>query len=121
MNKQLIYAALLFAIVILVVTGRLYQLNKTNFDIDILGNQLAPIKKLLPSDASVGFYTNRPSAMFIETEYIMAPLVLQNRLDCDTILTIRDTTIKTYDFRGYKAICTTKQGVLIVSLMIKNK
>ncbi|WP_299582682.1 hypothetical protein [Mucilaginibacter sp.] len=99
---------------------KIYQLNKIEFDIDILDKQLTPLQIYIKPNSAIGFYTNiSNSVLFIEMQYIMAPLNIQNKITPDTLLLIQFPNEKIKTFDHYRTIIQNQQNGKIVSLITK--
>jgi len=104
------------------VVLKIYQLNKTDFDIDVLQRQLTPLQNYIKPNCVVGFYTNtNNSALFVEMQYIMAPQVISNKTTADTLLLIQFTGNKIKRFDGYRIIAQNGDHGKQVSLVTKTK
>ena len=64
------------------VIFKIYQLNKTDFDLDILGKQLKAIKSYIKPNCTIGFYDNTSDpTLLVELQYEVAPTCYQQQLN----------------------------------------
>lgn len=121
MTKTVSWIKIILLVAIpLMVIAKIYLLNKTDFDIDTLGKQLAPVQKYIQPNCAVGFYDNTSDpALFVELQYITAPRVISNSLTPDTLLLIQFNSkpIKTFDH--YRVIAFSHDNGRQVSLITK--
>jgi len=115
-------APVLIIATILMVILKLYQLNKIDFDIDILAKQLAPLPKYIKPNSTIGLYTNNSDPqLFMEVQYIMAPQIVSNTSVPDTILLIQNKAGLVKTFEHYRTIIQNQDNGRIVSLITKDK
>lgn len=115
-------APVLIIATLLMVIFKLYQLNKIDFDIDVLTKQLAPLPKYIRPNSTIGLYTdsNDPQ-LFMEIQYIMAPQIISGTPAADTILLIQGKAGLAKTFEHYRTIVQNQDNGRIVSLITKIK
>ena len=110
---------LLIAIPLMVIL-KIYWLNKTDFDIDVLDRQLKPLQTYIKPNSAIGYYTNiNNSVLFMEMQYIMAPRNIQEKITPDTLLLIQFTNEKIKTFEHYRTIVQNHQDGRTVSLITR--
>ena len=110
---------LLIAIPLMVIL-KIYWLNKTEFDMDVLDKQLKPLRIYIKPNSAIGYYTNiNNSVLFMEMQYLMAPLDIRNKITTDTLLLIQFPNEKIKTFEHYRTIIQNQQDGRIVSLITK--
>jgi len=121
MNKTTTYIKIiLMAAVPLMVIAKIYQLNKTDFDMDLLAKQLAPLQSHVKPNCSIGFYSNsNDPAFFVEMQYVMAPQVISNKTTPDTLLVIQFNNKPLKTFPKYRVIAQNQDNGRQVSLITK--
>ena len=115
------YTKIIFWVTIpLMVILKVYWLNKIDFDIDVLDKQLRPLQTYVKPKSAIGYYTNINNAeLFMEMQYIMAPLNIQNKTTPDTLLLIQFSSEKIKTFEHYRTIIQNRQDGRIVSLITR--
>jgi hypothetical protein len=99
---------------------KLYQVNRISFDIDLLANQLAPVKKDITLNSSIGFYTNYGNSdMYIKTQYLLAPCVVLNKLTPDTLLILQNKADTVKQFNNYRTISQNQNGTVSIITKVK--
>ena len=95
-----------------------YQLTRISFALDDLNTQLADVKKIIHPGATIGYYSaNNSSSSFVETSFAMAPAILMNNINRDTILVIGSkTTVQNY-FGRYRLLTRKESGNTVTSLI----
>jgi hypothetical protein len=124
MNKRwsLIVSSVFVVLSALIIIFRLHQLNNVKSKIDVLADQLIPIKKLISYSSSIGYYDNQSySAVFFDAQFIMAPIVLVRTQRTETLLVIQDRKSMMMKFPDYKVIASNTKGDINVSLLKLNK
>jgi hypothetical protein len=113
---------LLPLICVIILFFRLYRSDSINFDIDVLAKGLIPVKTRLKQVKTMGFYTNANDYQIYEsTRYIIAPCLLLNQPDLDTILMIRDNKSALKQLPHYKVIVQNADADKTFSVLIKTK
>ena len=122
LTKLKYMAPVLIIATLLMVVFKLYQLNKTDFDIDVLTKQLAPLPKYIKPNSTIGFYiNNNDPQLFMEIQYVMAPQIISNTVVPDTILLIQSKSGVVKPFEHYRTIIQNQDNGRIVSLITKGK
>ena len=112
----------LLASIIILLVFKLYNLNNINFDIDLLDKQLTPIKKYIKPNSSIGFYSTAGyGGLYMAIEYVMAPDIIINNLNLDTLLVIKKKGSILQHLEHYHPIIQNEDGDRSVSLMTKIK
>lgn len=113
---------ILWVTIPLMIVFKIYQLKKTEFDIDVLSKQLRPLQIFIKPNTTIGFYTStNDPVLFVEMQYIMAPQNIQNKITPDTLLLIQFPNEKIKAFDHYRTIIQNQQNGRIVSLITKLK
>jgi hypothetical protein len=74
----------------LLLVIRVYNLKRTNFDIDNLAAQLARFSKYLKPYGKIGFVDNTQGAVSVmAVQYILVPHIIVNNLSPDTLLLVQ--------------------------------
>ncbi|MCO5948748.1 hypothetical protein [Mucilaginibacter flavidus] len=122
MNKTITYTKIiLMAAIPLMVIAKIYQLNKTDFDMDLLAKQLTPLQSHIKPNCTVGFYNNsNDPALFVEMQYVMAPQVISNKITPDTLLVIQFNNKPLNTFTNYRVIAHNQDNSRQISLITKN-
>ncbi|WP_295795013.1 hypothetical protein [Mucilaginibacter sp.] len=104
----------------LMVIAKIYQLNKTDFDMDLLAKQLTPLQSHIKPNCSIGFYNNsNDPALFVEMQYVMAPQVISNKITPDTLLVIQFNNKPLTTFSNYRVVAQSQDNGRQVSLITK--
>ena len=121
MNKTITYIKIiLMAAVPLMLIAKIYQLNKTDFDMDLLAKQLTPLQSHIKPNCSIGFYNNsNDPALFVEMQYVMAPQVISNKITPDTLLVIQFNNKPFKTFPDYRVIAQNQDNGRQISLITK--
>ena len=115
---------ILLTFIIILIGAKYYHLTKKEYTpIDAMSTNLAPFKKLLPINYSIGFYSNglTDSAKIIYSYavFVLHPVTIKFG-KADTMLTVVDKRYTATDFKGYKIILKKEDDHFIYAL-IKNK
>ncbi len=121
MKKTIVYARITLLITIpLMVIIKINQLNKIDFDLDLLGRQLIPLQSYIKPNCPIGFYTNsKNSTLFVEMQYLMAPQAINDNITPDTLLLIQFNSQPTKKFDHYRIIAQNKDKEREVALITK--
>lgn len=112
---------ILLAAIPLMVIAKIYQLNKTDFDIDTLDKQLSPIRSYIKPNCRVGFYQNTDDpTLLVELQYVTAPRIISNSLSPDTLLLIQFTNKPVKTFDHYRVITQNQDNGREISLITKS-
>ena len=105
----------------LMVIAKIYLLDKTDFDIDTLYKQIAPVQKYIKPNCAIGFYDNTSDpTLLVELQYVAAPHIISNSLIPDTLLLIQFDNKPIKTFEHYRVIVQNQDNGRQVSLITKN-
>jgi|GEM_PF-2929292 len=121
MNKTTTYIKIVLMVAVpLMLIAKIYQLNKTDFDMDLLAKQLAPLQSRIKPNCPIGFYNNsNDPALFVEMQYVMAPQVISNKITPDTLLVIQFNNKPFKTFPDYRVIAQNQDNGRQISLITK--
>lgn len=122
-NKSIKYINFFLAGSIILMLGfKVYHIRKIIFDIDLLKQQLKPIRAHIKPGSTIGFdITTRYAASFMVMQYVMAPKTLILNSSPDSVIIIKNKTDSLFDVKHYHVIVQSIAGDREISLIKKDK
>jgi hypothetical protein len=116
---------ILLSFILILVGAKYYHLTKKGYTpIDSMSANLAPFKKILPINSSIGFYNNgladSVKIIYSYAVFVLHPITVTPG-NADTMLTVVDKRYATADFKGYKTVLKNEDDHFIYSLIKKDK
>jgi hypothetical protein len=115
---------LISAIIILLAIKYYYLTKRESTIIDEIGEHLITVKKLLPVNSTIGFYSNgtvdSAKVVYSYAVFWLHPITVKV-INADTILLLIDKKYPAKDFSKYTILSKSEDSRFVYSLIRKNK
>jgi hypothetical protein len=111
----------LFSLIVLIVVFKCVMLNRIDFDMDKLKQQLQPIINHVQTNSTIGFYSNDKPGTFEayqEMKSMIAPATFVNKLT-DTIILFQRKNLPLINPPGYRCVAVSTGAGSTISLLVK--
>lgn len=110
--------------IVLLVFFKVYNLNKTDYSVDILKKQLMPLQQYIRPGSKISFYADTEyNRLYIPTQYLLAPHIFSNNPQADSMILIqhKSKNIPLLTIDHYQVIKQTVINQRAISLITKIK
>lgn len=113
---------ILITLIILMMSYKIWKINRIDFDLDVLDKQIQPIKKSIQPRTAVGIYMPDGDATFItQLQYVLAPVFTSEKITADSLIYIQRPGQPLKIMANYRMINQTDFKGITISLITKVK
>ncbi|MBN9383206.1 MAG: hypothetical protein J0H74_20795 [Chitinophagaceae bacterium] len=125
-ESKLKYASMIALLAVLVILSfTLIKIRRTENEMDVLTQLLAPVKQQITPSSVIGYDSNLPGdrerAVYFRTVSVLSPSLVVEAPGYDTLLTVTDPSLPEKSYDNYRSIQQGEYKSLSYRLFVSKK